>query len=77
MKTYPKTKHPKRNRDLSGEKLELSVDVITFSESGMLNIGFYDYDDKEWDFHTNTMEDMDKADFVWCYPPRQLIKHFK
>lgn len=76
MKIYPKTSHPKRDKNLNGEPLEMSVDVFVYSANKMLNIGFYNYDTKDWGFHTDPMEDMDNMDFVWCYPPKQLTAKY-
>lgn len=46
-----------------------SVDVITYDEEGMMNIGFYSYDLRKWSFHTDTLVDYSDMDFVWMYKP--------
>lgn len=46
-----------------------SVDVITYDEEGMMNIGFYSYDLQKWRFHTDTLVDYSDMDFVWMYKP--------
>ena len=46
-----------------------SVDVITYDEEGMMNIGFYSYDLQRWSFHTDTLVDYSDMDFVWMYKP--------
>lgn len=46
-----------------------SVDVITYDEEGMMNIGFYSYDLQKWSFHTDTLVDYSDMDFVWMYKP--------
>ena len=46
-----------------------SVDVITYDEEGMMNIGFYSYDFQKWSFHTDTLVDYYDMDFVWMYKP--------
>jgi hypothetical protein len=65
MTVYPQTSHPKKE---IGEPF--SVDVIILTKSKMLNIGYYNFDTKDWAFHTDTMEDV--KEFIWCYPPKKL-----
>lgn len=49
-----------------------SVDVITCDEEGMMNIGFYSYDQQKWSFHTDTLVDYSDMNFVWMYKPEFL-----
>lgn len=60
---------------VEGEKF--SVDVITCDKEGLLNLAFYNYDTKEWSFHSDTLIDYKDVDFVWIYPPiRKMINVF-
>jgi len=76
IKAYNNTDFPIRSKDLNGNPEEHSVDVITSNESGMLNIGFYNFDMKKWMFHTDTLTDPYEGgkleNFIWIYPPRIL-----
>lgn len=79
MKIYSKEKHPERALDGEGEQEYFSVDVITCDEDGLLCIGYYNFDTGLWDFHTDTLVDyyeegIPEMDFVWMYPPKELIK---
>ena len=59
---------------------EASQDDQTFSEdviiygNEMLNIGYFDFKDHEWKFHTDTLIDMKDVDFKWMYAPKALTK---
>lgn len=76
IEVYSNTEHPVRSKDLLGEEEDFSVDVITRSENGMVNIAFYNYDLDTWQFHTDTLVDpYEKGvvmDFVWMYIPEIL-----
>lgn len=74
---FKNTQYPRRDVDLKGEESHLSEDVITFDKDGMLNIGFWDYNNKVWSWHTDTMVDMYEGgvliEFSWMYKPENLV----
>jgi hypothetical protein len=67
MNVYNKTEFPERKQ---GE--DYSVDVLTCDEDGLLNLGFYNYIEKVWCFHTDTLQNYDEVAFVWMYAPKEL-----
>ena len=64
---FDKTEYPAQVKDESH-----SVDVFACDGDGLLNLGFYDYENKKWCFHTDTLHDYEDVDFVWMYPPKGL-----
>ena len=72
MKVYSNKEFPKKSPDEENH----SVDVITRDKDNMLNIGYYSFDEEEWNFHTNTLVDYypngKLRDFVWMYAPKKL-----
>ena len=69
MKIYKKTEHPEMVPDE-----HFSVDVITCDSDGLINLGYYNYADKEWNFHSDTMRDYTNVEFTWIYPPVDKMK---
>ena len=67
-KIYKKTDLPKREKDQ-----DFSVDVIVCDQFGLLNIAFYNYEHKAWEFHCETAVSYEKQikeiEFVWMYKP--------
>lgn len=59
--------------DYSSDDRTFTEDVIIYGNE-MLNIGYYDFKDREWRFHTDTLIDMKEVDFKWMYPPSTLTK---
>ena len=51
------TAYPVKARNLKNVEEDFSVDVITVTPSGMLNIGYWNYDMEIWIFHTDTLTD--------------------
>ena len=80
MTIYSNTAYPKKSTDLKGVEEDFSVDVITHSKDGMLNIGYWNYDTKDWAFHTDTLIDPyekgELMEFVWMYQPPELAMMF-
>lgn len=76
MKFYKNTEIPR----ISEDDKEFSVDVIISDPGGMLNIGFYVFEDKRWNFHTDTLYDFYEGDilqpFVWWYAPTERTEQF-
>ncbi len=73
MKIFNQTVAPKRVKDEFGYLSNYSEDVITFDGNGMLNIAWYDYQDKEWRFHIDVeLEPGEQPEFAWMYKPSQL-----
>lgn len=52
----------------------MSVDVVCMFEDEMLNIGFFDFEDMEWSFHTDTLYDPKGKIFKWMYADPKLLK---
>lgn len=80
MKIYTRNNKP----DPNPENIEVSQDVIVYTEDGLLNIGFFDYLNEKWSFHTDTLIDMDETgddgkpvQFNWMYAPEELINPVK
>lgn len=71
-KQFPSSERPVRDKDLNGEELDMSVDVITINEDGMMDIGWYNYDLDDWGFHTDTLTDRPEGSFVWMYKPENF-----
>jgi hypothetical protein len=71
MKIYQKSDIPKRDEE------DCSVDVITYDQNGMLNIGYFDFELNHWSFHTDTLVDLKDKDFVWMYAPEELLNALK
>ncbi|MEY4332236.1 MAG: hypothetical protein RLZZ196_974 [Bacteroidota bacterium] len=69
MKVYTQFNKPKVSPESDGL---FSVDVITFSDGCMLNIGYYSFDMEKWMFHTDTLTNMEGVEFKWIYPPKEL-----
>lgn len=69
MKIYSEKDIPRTSKD----DVVFSVDVIVYL-GGILNIGYYDYEDKEWQFHTDTFIDPKDNGFNWIYCPKELKK---
>lgn len=73
---FKNTEYPKRATNQKGIEEEFSVDVITFNENNMLNIGYWNYDMNKWLFHTDTLSDPYEGGrlekFVWMYKPEFL-----
>lgn len=76
LKHYQNTEHP----IVSSDDPDYSVDVITYSKEGLLNIGFYDFKDEVWKFHTETLsdpyEDGKPQPFIWFYLPKEIKEFF-
>ena len=76
MKFHKNTEYPQVSK---GDE-NYSIDVITSNPDGFLNIGFYHFKDKEWQFHTDTLTDPYEngmlQPFVWWYPPTERIEQF-
>lgn len=72
LKIHNKSEHPTH---VKGE--QFSVDVITCDKSGLINLGFYNYDMEKWSFHTDTLQNYDNVEFVWIYAPKGLIQKAK
>lgn len=75
MKFYKNTEFPKLGDD---KELNYSVDVIISDSTGMLNIGFYDFNDRVWQFHSDQFNHAytngKLIDFVWWYAPTERLK---
>lgn len=75
MEFYKNTEFPKVSEDE-----DYSIDVITSTPEGMLNIGFYDFKDEVWQFHTDTLTDPyengELQPFVWWYAPTERTEQF-
>jgi len=79
MKIYKNTEHPKLSED--SEKptsdAQLSEDVFTYDQEGLMNVAYYDYDEEKWNFHTDTLidpyENGKLFNFVWLYCPKEMI----
>ncbi|MFZ4413620.1 MAG: hypothetical protein ACOYOV_11090 [Bacteroidales bacterium] len=58
----------------------VTVDVFIIDESGMHGLAFYDLQDKEWRFHTDTVVDYNEkgneTKWKWYYPQIILIDAF-
>lgn len=66
--------HSKKEFPVRVENENHSVDVITIDEFNMMNIAFYDFVDKKWHFHTDTLiKDYENEDFKWIYQPDYLV----
>ena len=67
--------HPIR---VEGE--EFSVDVFILDETGVHGIAFWNFDDKVWRFHTDTLVDYNEPNaetkWKWYYPPYDLDQVF-
>ena len=72
-KVFQNTEFPTQ---IEGE--QHSVDVIVYAEENMLNVGFYQFAEKKWLFHTDTLQDPyennELMDFVWMYKPDYLTQ---
>lgn len=65
MRTYNRNDQPTKSSD----DPNYSVDVIVVLD-GMLNIGYYNFINGKWVFHTDTLTDPDEAErFEWYYAP--------
>jgi hypothetical protein len=77
MNIYTRNNKPKASND----DLTFSEDVIIMTEDGLLNIGYYDFKDDKWKWHTETLVDMEEivdgkpVDFAWIYPPSILTDY--
>lgn len=60
--------HKKSELPVQMEGEPFSVDVITYDKSGLVNIGFYNYDSRTWGFHLDTSSNDTAIEFVWMYP---------
>ncbi len=59
---------------------EFSVDVFILDETGVHGIAFWNFDDKVWRFHTDTLVDYNEPNaetkWKWYYPPYDLNQVF-
>ena len=59
---------------------EFSVDVFILDELGVHGIAFWNFDDKVWRFHTDTLVDYNEPNaetkWKWYYPPYDLNQVF-
>lgn len=73
----PNTELPTPSKD----DKDFSKDVFIFAEEGMLNVGYYSFSHKKWQFHTDTLVDPyeggELMDFVWMYVPDFMLVRFK
>lgn len=76
MKVYTRNNKP----DPSQDDPSFSQDVIIMTEDEMLNIGYFDYEQDKWKYHTDTLVDLNEPDeegvlikFNWIYPPKELF----
>jgi len=69
MEVFKKTQFPRAAND----DLRFSEDVIILTQDGLLNIGYYSFEDAGWVFHTYTLVDMNEVEFVWMYAPQCLL----
>jgi len=64
----PATDKPKRSEDVP----EYSVDVCVIDENNINGLAFYDFEDDEWHFHTDTLIDYNETGnetkWRWYYP---------
>lgn len=77
MKIFKNTEYPINQTNLKGDiEEDFSVDVITCDESGRMNLGWWNYDTKDWSFHADCLCDMTEGgvlkEFVWMYKPEEL-----
>jgi hypothetical protein len=77
MKIFKNTDFPKRDESSDGKKFDDSVEVIIFDETGILHIGYYNYDSNEWVYCDGeyTPYDITSAElmnFNWMYAPEEL-----
>lgn len=76
MKVYNRNNKPKPSND----SMTLSVDVIAYTEEGLLNIACFDFEEDKWIWHTDTLIDMEELiegqpmPFNWIYPPAELTR---
>lgn len=76
MKVYTRFNKP----EMSSDDPTISVDVIACTEDGLLNIGYFNFQDDKWYWHTDTLvdveelnEDGEPVQFNWIYPPKELM----
>lgn len=71
LEIFQNNEYPKQNP----EDKEHSIDVITVNDSGLMNIGYYNFKLRKWRFHTDTLVDPYEdglENFVWMYRPKEL-----
>jgi hypothetical protein len=81
MEAFPRTIFPKRATNLDGTEEEpFSVSVVTVNcgdspEDPLINLGYYNFDMECWYFHSDTLIDMEKVNFIWFYVPQEILKY--
>ena len=58
----------------SKDDFRYSVDVFIRLDE-MFNVGFFDFEDKVWSFHTDTLINPDGKNFIWMYPNNEFFTH--
>lgn len=60
----------------------LSVDVCCIDEEGLHNLGYYNFEENKWKFHTDTLVDYfekgNETKWWWYYPvvTKKVIEQF-
>jgi hypothetical protein len=73
IKVYDHTHRPRHSKDNSGNYEDHSVDVIAVDPEGMMSIAFYNFEEKQWHFHSDLLYEGYETNFVWMYRPTRFL----